>query len=222
MALQPCFECGQQVSTEAAACPSCGAPVRRPQVSPQEYANKLTSRPADAPLWSTPDGSVPSWVKGAGWVVGGILLIGAAVAGVGAAFAPAHSDTAATEAPGESPTTATRPPHNYSRVYGNMYGYQPAPNLSQRQQGMPADALQPLLVRFDGDSGGIARFMILAPTGLGVLYECARPFQRCEMTSAPGWTDVAPGTILDAILQDVANDYLKPIPGPPAIKRIPG
>jgi len=27
MALQPCKECGHKVSTDAAACPSCGAPV---------------------------------------------------------------------------------------------------------------------------------------------------------------------------------------------------
>lgn len=29
MALMPCFECGQQVSDTAAACPKCGAPVRK-------------------------------------------------------------------------------------------------------------------------------------------------------------------------------------------------
>lgn len=30
MALQACHECGKQVSTEAASCPSCGAPVKKP------------------------------------------------------------------------------------------------------------------------------------------------------------------------------------------------
>lgn len=28
MALKPCRECGQEVSTEATACPQCGAPAR--------------------------------------------------------------------------------------------------------------------------------------------------------------------------------------------------
>ena len=32
MAHQPCHECGQQVSSQASACPSCGAPVRQPIV----------------------------------------------------------------------------------------------------------------------------------------------------------------------------------------------
>lgn len=81
MALQSCHECGHQVSTEAAACPSCGAPAKP--------AAPLPSKPHVAtfmgPGWSTPDNSVPGWVKGVGWIASsifGLVIVVSIVAAV--------------------------------------------------------------------------------------------------------------------------------------------
>lgn len=43
MALTPCHECGSQVSTEATACPRCGAPVRRPQAAQEQSQLSIPS-----------------------------------------------------------------------------------------------------------------------------------------------------------------------------------
>lgn len=40
MSLRPCQECGEQVSTQAASCPRCGAPVNPPASSPPA-SNKI-------------------------------------------------------------------------------------------------------------------------------------------------------------------------------------
>ena len=45
MALVNCFECGHEVSTRAAACPSCGCPTTR-----QEAARTATNSSADRPV----------------------------------------------------------------------------------------------------------------------------------------------------------------------------
>lgn len=37
MALQPCLECGAQISEKAASCPQCGAPPNKPQEEKPNY-----------------------------------------------------------------------------------------------------------------------------------------------------------------------------------------
>src|SRR5690606_1515356 len=44
MALQNCHECGNNVSTEAATCPSCGAPVKPKALAEQPKPKKRRSR----------------------------------------------------------------------------------------------------------------------------------------------------------------------------------
>jgi hypothetical protein len=46
MALKPCYECGNEVSTLAAACPKCGAPNNKPSFK------KLSKAAECAKTWS--------------------------------------------------------------------------------------------------------------------------------------------------------------------------
>lgn len=190
MALQPCHECGASVSTEAVACPACGAPPKLPGVA----ANP-------GRLWRI-----------AGWTLG-LGLAGVTLLGLATLPNPNRPEAHSTE--DTRPATADKPAPNYSKIVSNFYVYPIKPNLGQRQQGMTSAMLQPILVRYDGDDGANVHFMILAPNGLGVSYECARPFVRCDMSTAPGWTSVAQGTILEAVLQDAENGHLRFIAPPP-------
>lgn len=214
MALQACHECGDQVSTEALSCPSCGAPVRQAAQSFGQFVNKAATGTATGePI------TLPGWAKASAWVLGSIFLVAGTVAAVGAIYstpqtpAPPTSATATPTAPLQVERPA-RTAHNYSRLYGNFYGYPVRPNLRDRQQGITPGDLQPVLVRFDGDDGTNVHFFMMAPGGMGVGYECPRPFNRCDTTAGAGWTDVAPGTILEAVLQDSANGYLHVQPAP--------
>lgn len=224
MALVACHECGHQVSTEAVACRACGAGVLRPVPTFGQFVNKVTT--------GSPDGAAltfPGWIKATGWVLGAMLLVTGAVTAVGAIYStqqPSPAPTLATTG-SAAPMRAvevTAPAHNYSEVVGNSYAYRRQPNLGQRQQGMTSAMLQPMLVLYQGEKGGAVRFMLFAPenVGRGISYECAPPFTRCETDAGIGWTDVASGTILEAILQDAANGYLKVIPERATNMRVPG
>lgn len=86
MALISCHECGHRVSTEAAACPECGAPPRSvsmvavlgPVVAVSEPAGLPALTAGDAPDNRTADSAVPlqepslGWM---GWVSGALVLL---------------------------------------------------------------------------------------------------------------------------------------------------
>jgi hypothetical protein len=72
MALVKCHECGSEVSTEAVACPKCGAPVR-------PHAAQATQAEASK------EPRKPSWIVRVG---GGFILLCVAIPGVAYLFLP--------------------------------------------------------------------------------------------------------------------------------------
>lgn len=87
MALITCHECGHRVSTEAAACPGCGAPPRQ-QTQPAPATPPLAaSHPVRtlAPVQSrdpvaqrrasVPDSSTEPSIAWIGWIFGGIIVL---------------------------------------------------------------------------------------------------------------------------------------------------
>ena len=73
MALRPCRECGQQVSTEAASCPRCGVPNPASTPPPDPIrAAELESTRREHPLQVHPAGTRPN--KHGLWKFGALLL----------------------------------------------------------------------------------------------------------------------------------------------------
>lgn len=214
MALQACHECGHQVSSEATACPSCGAPVPRPMMLPGEYLHRITGNPNPTSEQIQSAGRL--WKLG-GWTVAW-FAVGATVIAIAA---PKTVTTPAPSPPQTDVAAPSPPPHNYSRMYGNSYAYPFVPKLSDRRQGLTSRDMQPILVEYYGERAGSVRFAIYAPENVGrpIQYECPHPLTQCE--SDAGWTDVRPGTILEAILQDAANGYLKTPPPMPSLRLPP-
>ena len=78
MALVPCRECGQQISTEAPICPHCGVPEpwRRSAPPPIPRLAPAATAPTSAPLSPAPSQVTPTGHGGAGLLAGvGALVV---------------------------------------------------------------------------------------------------------------------------------------------------
>lgn len=88
MALEPCRECGQEVSTDAETCPSCG--VEGPANLPCPKCGSGKTEPASFKamvIGSLVGASCALWIPVVGWVLIPFLLLLAIGAGI-AAFLP--------------------------------------------------------------------------------------------------------------------------------------
>lgn len=70
MALVQCHECSRSVSTEAAACPGCGAPMK---------AGRWVQPDPPSPAFSRPNTPPPEPPRESRWPLVGVLVVGAFV-----------------------------------------------------------------------------------------------------------------------------------------------
>jgi len=83
MALQPCHECGQQVSSQASACPSCGAPIRQPNVYSDQPAEDSRLPPTQDSVFVPP--AAPAKKTPVLFVPLIVIVLAIAVVGIGGA-----------------------------------------------------------------------------------------------------------------------------------------
>ena len=83
MALQPCHECGQQVSSQASACPSCGAPIRQPNVYSDQLAEDSRLPPTQDSVAAPP--ATPATKTPVSFVPLIVFVLAIAVVGIGGA-----------------------------------------------------------------------------------------------------------------------------------------
>jgi hypothetical protein len=93
MPLQPCRECGKEVSTEAAACPHCGAatPTRQKTIgwSPCPNCGGANTRKMGAGFMgfvSLIAGSCLLWIPIIGWILAPLMFLAAVVLWIVALF----------------------------------------------------------------------------------------------------------------------------------------
>lgn len=192
MALVKCHECGHDVSTEATACPNCGAKPKR----------------VGASLFHIVSGTV---------IFGLVILFFASKKHPDAASAESAQTTVSTQVETSASDPDFKfpapPEHRYVMRKGDEYGYEPGLSQDDISKGTKAAAL--IMVRLIQADHGSYR-LISTDGNVQTMIACEEP---CEFMTVsmilPGIANKSqtlradPDTIGGAMLQDARNGFLE-------------
>jgi hypothetical protein len=186
MAIKPCRECGKEISTEAKACPRCGAAARK---------------------------NVPGWLVAVTFIAIGLGAWAKihSDAATGAPKTPTPS-TAAQPAPAAESTPAPDDSPNYAINKGRgVYGYEQGISDTDRANGVQSKPL--LMIRFLGRQGDRIKFESI-PVAQGdeaLVFTCSMPCEYVDITDRAGSSQTmraAPASVLGLIIDDIASGRL--------------
>src|SRR5579872_7493329 len=186
MALITCTECGNKVSSVAAACPSCGAPPRGAASNP--VGASVAKAASNTLLW---------------YVAGGIGVVGLLIASLSGSDG-SHVAVA-----------AARPTHFYAFEKDGLYGYQSALTEQDKQNGIASKPLIMIrYLGMQGEQQHWVQ--IEAPSQqtewtctLPCAYATGQSFNFLGRSGDQNVLAVAPGSILSNIVDDIKADQLK-------------
>lgn len=188
MPLVPCPECGQQVSTLAAACPHCGAP-----------------RAVNSPTTSILHEDVSRGL------IFGVSLLALVMVALGAvAFIPSRASApaaAATAPPPAMPTTAAPTGHYYTWHRNGFYGYEFEQSEFAREHGQAAPVIT---YQFEGERAGVYHLRQFNGRFIDAI-SCRLPCDTVHIRNAQIDQDLPlrPQTALWAAVQDMVSGQLE-------------
>lgn len=187
MPLVSCLECGQQVSTLAAACPQCGAP--RPTASPADVLNEPVSRAATVSV---------------------LILLAVVVAMGVVAFVPSGVDTPHPAVPVATlePAPPASPSHYYTWHRNGFYGYEFVQSEFGREHGQAPPAITYL---YEGQRGDVFHLRQFNGRFIDSI-TCRLPCETVHIVNAQVDQDLAlrPQTALWAAVRDMVSGQLEP------------
>jgi hypothetical protein len=222
MALVACGECGKSVSTLAASCPNCGAPVTTTPVAATESAV------------ATPASAAPKKASTLLAVAFGVLVLVGLLVHESSSTAPSPEENttpAAVDPPAptvvDSPASAaaTVPEpvapvvtHNWSYHDDgeSQYGYEQALSEDDRRAGKAVEPM--VMVRYVGQIDGQYRLEVIEGPSNKTIITCKDNCEVVKTTSSfNGYLGrsetlrVAPSSIISAVLQDMFAGQLDPV-----------
>lgn len=186
MALISCHECGSQVSTQAKACPKCGAMPQR-----ERFGSVLHNL---------------SWSESFALV----LAVALGIWGIRACTTngkDAVRPVAAVATPQAVPAQALPPSHYYVWKQGDQYGYQRELSEDARKRGI---ATEPLFVIRPQESRDGQHAFFSVDGGVTTIFKCTEPCEVVETagTLGPSVLPAPQGSLLWAVVEDARNGEL--------------
>lgn len=195
MALIKCHECGNEVSTEAAACPHCGA---KPQTENPQAKSKAVLQ-----------------------IVGAVATLGAVIAFLTntSSSPPSVIPQASTSGPSSIQESRLPVGHNYSYAEGGEYGYERGLSEDDAKAGHKAAPM--IMVRYLGKHGDTYRWTSTSGPSK-IAFSCKEPCDFAKSTTyfagyqgAAETLRVIDGTVLWAIVADIRAGQLAVATAPP-------